>query len=142
MFKIAEMLQDLLGSIYNRISQLRDAITGLKTSLDDLNQTITTKITELNNRFSELSNQMNLIQTEHVKSISFIGQGIVNELGKIQEGLALDSLKNIISNLENFEKVVSEVLNQDTVNLLLSEAIDSVKKIKETYKLEEVTPSG
>ncbi len=139
---MAEMLQDLLSSIYNRIAQLSDAINGLKTSLDDLNQTITTKITDLNNRFSNLTNEMNSIQNSYVESISVIGEGVVDELGKIQEGLALDSLKNIISNLETFEKVASEVLNQDTVNLLLSEAIESVKKIKETYKIEEVAPSG
>ena len=49
---------------------------------------------------------------------------------KIQEGLGLDSLATLIANLEEFEKLSGEVLNQDTVNLLLSEAISSVKNMK------------
>ena len=59
-----------------------------------------------------------------------------NNLNIIQQGLALDSFHNIVSNLENFEKLAQEVLNQDTVNLLLSEAIDSVKKMKAHLKEE------
>lgn len=41
-----------------------------------------------------------------------------------------------MSNLENFEKLAQEVLNQDTVNLLLSEAINSVKTMKDNLKEE------
>ncbi|GAG90452.1 unnamed protein product [marine sediment metagenome] len=36
------------------------------------------------------------------------------------------------------DKMSEGVLNQDTVNLLLSEAIDSVKTLKESIKEEEV----
>ena len=35
------------------------------------------------------------------------------------------------SQLEEFEKLSEEVLNQETVNLLLSEAISSVKNLKD-----------
>ncbi len=45
----------------------------------------------------------------------------------------------MISSLEDFEKLASEVLNQDTVNLLLSEAIESVNKLKENLREEEVS---
>jgi len=40
---MAEMLTDLLNSIYTRIAQLGQAIQGLKTSLDGLNQNIEQK---------------------------------------------------------------------------------------------------
>ena len=40
--------------------------------------------------------------------------------------------------LEDFSKLSEGVLNQETVNLLLSEAIDSVKNLKESLKEEEV----
>lgn len=130
------MLQDLLNSIYQRIAQLGQSIQELKTSLDDLNQNIEQKITNLGGKISEFSNEIKLTQTKHIETIKEIGMEASNNLNIIQEGLALDSFKNIVSNLENFEKLAQEVLNQDTVNLLLSEAIDSVKKMKDNLKEE------
>ena len=130
------MLQDLLNSIYQRIAQLGQSIQELKTSLDDLNQNIEQKITNLGGKISEFSNEIKITQTKHIETIKEIGKGAANNLNIIQEGLALDSFKNIVSNLENFEKLAQEVLNQDTVNLLLSEAIDSVKKMKDNLKEE------
>ncbi len=132
MIDTAEMLQDLLQSIYQRIAQLGQAIQALKTSLDELNQNIETKISNLNERISDFSNEINVTQTIHIDAIKEIGEGVTNELEKVKQGLAIDSFENILKNLQNFEKLAQEVLNQDTVNLLLSEAIDSVKKMKES----------
>lgn len=139
------MLQDLLQSIYQRISQLGQAIQDLKTSLDDLNQNIETKISNLNERISDFSNEINITQTIHIDAIKEIGGGVTTELEKVKKGLALDSFESILKNLQNFEKLAQEVLNQDTVNLLLSEAINSVKEIKESLspvKTEEEEASG
>ncbi|MFW9899569.1 MAG: hypothetical protein ACFFDO_09965 [Candidatus Thorarchaeota archaeon] len=136
---MAEMMQDLLNSIYNRIAQLGQAIQSLKTTLDELNQNIEQKISNLNERILEFSKEINVTQTIHIDALKEIGLGVTNEIEKIRQGLALDSFQNMISSLENFEKLASEVLNQDTVNLLLSEAIESVKKLKENLREEEVS---
>ncbi|TFG08450.1 MAG: hypothetical protein EU539_02330 [Promethearchaeota archaeon] len=127
---MAEMLTDLLQSIYNRIAELGKAIQTLNTSLTELNQNIETKISNLNQKISEFSGELHNTQTLHIGTIKQIGEGVTNELNKVKEGLALDSFENMLKNLQNFEKLAEEVLNQDTVNLLLSEAIDSVKKMK------------
>ena len=145
MIVTAEMLQDLLQSIYQRISQLGLAIQALKTSLDELNQNIETKISNLNERISDFSSEINVTQTIHIDAIKEIGGGVTTELEKVKKGLALDSFESILKNLQNFEKLAQEVLNQDTVNLLLSEAINSVKEIKESLspvKTEEEEASG
>ena len=86
----------------------------------------------MNERISDFSNEINVTQTIHIDAIKEIGEGVTNELEKVKQGLAIDSFENILKNLQNFEKLAQEVLNQDTVNLLLSEAIDSVKKMKES----------
>jgi len=128
---MAEMLTDLLNSIYTRIAQLGQAIQGLKTSLDGLNQNIEQKISNLNEKLKEFSVEIDTTKDKHIDVLREIGEGTKRELVKIQEGLGLDSLATLISNLEEFEKLSGEVLNQDTVNLLLSEAISSVKNMKE-----------
>ena len=133
------MMQDLLNSIYNRIAQLGQAIQSLKTTLDELNQNIEKKISNLNERILEFSKEINITQTIHIDALKEIGFGVTSEIEKIRQGLALDSFQNMTSSLENFEKLASEVLNQDTVNLLLSEAIESVKKLKENLREEEVS---
>ena len=133
------MMQDLLNSIYNRIAQLGQAIQSLKTTLDELNQNIEKKISNLNERILEFSKEINITQTIHIDALKEIGFGVTSEIEKIRRGLALDSFQNMTSSLENFEKLASEVLNQDTVNLLLSEAIESVKKLKENLREEEVS---
>ncbi len=125
------MLTDLLQNIYKRIAQLGQAIQGLKTSLDGLNQNIEQKVTNLNEKLKEFSNEINLTQDKHLNVLKNIGEGTKEELKKIQEGLGLDALTNLIKKLEEFEKLSSEVLNQDTVNLILAEAISSVKNLKE-----------
>ncbi len=125
------MLTDLLQNIYKRIAQLGQAIQGLKTSLDGLNQNIEQKITNLNEKLKEFSHEINLTQDKHLNVLKNIGEGTKEELKKIQEGLGLDALTNLIKKLEEFEKLSSEVLNQDTVNLILAEAISSVKNLKE-----------
>lgn len=130
-FQLAEMLTDLLQNIYKRIAQLGQAIQGLKTSLDGLNQNIEQKITNLNEKLKEFSHEINLTQDKHLNLLKNIGEGTKEELKKIQEGLGLDALTNLIKKLEEFEKLSSEVLNQDTVNLILAEAISSVKNLKE-----------
>ncbi|MFX0037528.1 MAG: hypothetical protein ACFE9I_18045 [Candidatus Hermodarchaeota archaeon] len=131
---MAEMLTDLLQNIYKRIAQLGQAIQELKTSLDGLNQNIEQKISNLTAKLAEFSNEINVTQTKHIDVVREIGQGTTKELKTIQEGLGLDALKNLIKKLEDFSKLSETVLNQDTVNLLLSEAIDSVKTLKETLK--------
>lgn len=130
-FQLAEMLTDLLQNIYKRIAQLGQAIQGLKTSLDGLNQNIEQKITNLNEKLKEFSSEINLTQDKHLLVLKDIGEGTKTELKKIQEGLGLDALTNLIKKLEEFEKLSSEVLNQDTVNLILAEAISTVKNLKE-----------
>ena len=127
---MAEMLTDLLNSIYGRIAQLGQAIQGLKTSLDGLNQNIEQKISNLNEKLKEFSVEIDTTKGKHMEILKEIGESTKQELLKIQEGLGLDALTALISNLEEFEKLSGEVLNQDTVNLLLSEAISSVKNMK------------
>ncbi|MFW9899828.1 MAG: hypothetical protein ACFFDY_00905 [Candidatus Thorarchaeota archaeon] len=134
---MAEMLTDLLQNIYKRIAQLGQAIQELKTSLDGLNQNIEDKISNLTGKLKEFSNEINVTQTKHIDVVREIGSGTTDELKVIQEGLGLDALKNLIKKLEDFSKLSEGVLNQDTVNLLLSEAIDSVKSLKESLKQEE-----
>lgn len=128
---MAEMLTDLLNSIYGRIAQLGQAIQGLKTSLDGLNQNIEQKISNLNEKLKEFSVEIDETKGKHIEVLKEIGETTKQELIKVQEGLGLDALAALISNLEEFEKLSGEVLNQDTVNLLLSEAISSVKNMKE-----------
>ena len=135
---MAEMLTDLLQNIYGRISQLGQEIQGLKSALDDLNNNIEQKITNLNERIVSFSKEINVTQTIHIDALKDIGLGMTGELEKIKQGLAIDSFEKMITSLENFEKLASEILNQDTVNLLLSEAINSVKKLKENVGEEEV----
>jgi len=128
---MAEMLTDLLQNIYARIAQLGQAIQGLKTSLDGLNQNIEQKVTNLNAKLEEFSKEIEITQDKHIGVLREIGESTKDELKKIQEGLGLDALSTLISKLEEFEKLSGEVLNQDTVNLILSEAISSVKSLKE-----------
>jgi hypothetical protein len=128
---LAEMLTDLLNSIYTRIAQLGQAIQGLKTSLDGLNQNIEQKITNLNDKLKQFSEEIDITQNKHIAVLRDIGESTKSELKKVQEGLGLDAINSLIKKLEDFEKLSGEVLNQDTVNLLLSEAISSVKNLKE-----------
>ena len=132
------MLTDLLQNIYKRIAQLGKAIQELKTSLDGLNENIEQKISNLTEKLDEFSNEINVTQTKHIDAVKEIGEGTTKELKVIQEGLGLDALKNLMKKLEDFAKLSEGVLNQETVNLLLSEAIDSVKNLKESLKEEEV----
>lgn len=135
---MAEMLTDLLQNIYKRIAQLGKSIQELNNSLLQLNQNIEQKISNLSAKLEEFSNEITVTQTKHIDAVKEIGVGTTRELKTIQQGLGLDSLNNLIKKLEDFSKLSESILNQDTVNLLLSEAIDSVKNLKETLKEEEV----
>ncbi|MFX1309525.1 MAG: hypothetical protein ACFE9M_07535 [Promethearchaeota archaeon] len=135
---MAEMLTDLLQNIYKRIAQLGAAIQQLNESLNTLNQNIEEKISNLTAKLEDFSNEINVTQTKHIDVVKEIGEGTTRELKMIQDGLGLEALKNLIKKLEDFSKLSEGILNQETVNLLLSEAIDSVKSLKETIKEEEV----
>jgi hypothetical protein len=128
---MAEMLTDLLQNIYKRIAQLGQAIQGLKTSLDGLNQNIEQKISNLNQKLEEFAKEIEITQSNHLLVLKEIGEGTKNEIVKLQEGLGMEALNALVARLEEFEKLSGEVLNQDTVNLLLSEAISSVKNMKD-----------
>ena len=131
---MAEMLTDLLQNIYKRIAQLGKAIQDLKGSLDGLNTNIEDKISMVSEKFEEFSKEIDITQNKHIDTLKVIGEGTTKELKVIQDGLGLDAFNNLISKLEDFAKLSESVLNQDTVNLLLSEAIDSVKNLKESVK--------
>lgn len=134
---MAEMLTDLLQNIYSRIAQLGKTIQALKTSLDDLNANIEDKIMLVSTRMDEFGKEIETTQTRHVESIKEIGADTTKELENLKSGLGIDSIQTLIDNLENFSGLASEVLNQDTVNLLLSEAISSVKELKGSLGEEE-----
>jgi hypothetical protein len=129
---MAELLTDLLNAIYKRIAGLGQSIQDLKESLDSLNANIEQKIGALTEKIGEFSSEIDLTQTKHIEALVEIGSGVTNELKKMQEGLGLDAFETMISSLENFSSLASEVLNQDTVNLLMSEALDTVKILKST----------
>lgn len=131
------MLTDLLQNIYKRIAQLGQSIQQLNASLNALNQNIEEKIANLTHKLEEFSNEINLTQTKHVDAVREIGKGTTRELKTIQEGLGIEALNTLIKKLEDFSKLSESILNQDTVNLLLSEAIDSVKVLKQSVKQEE-----
>jgi len=135
---MAEMLTDLLQNIYKRIAQLGSSIQSLNESLNILNQNIEEKISNLTEKLEDFSNEINVTQTKHIDAVKEIGGTTTKELHIIQEGLGLDALKNLIKKLEEFSNLSEGILNQDTVNLLLSEAIDSVKVLKESINKEEV----
>jgi len=135
---MAEMLTDLLQNIYKRIAQLGQSIQTLNESLNTLNRNIEQKISNLSAKLEEFSNEITVTQTKHIDAVKEIGVGTTRELKTIEQGLGLDALNNLIKKLEDFSKLSESILNQDTVNLLLSEAIDSVKNLKETIKQEEV----
>jgi len=141
---MAEMLTDLLNAIYTRIAGLGQSIQDLKSSLDGLNRNIEQKIGSLSEKISEFSNEIDITQTKHIDSLKDIGEGVTNELKKMQYGLGLDAFQKLIADLESFSSLASEVLNQDTVNLLVSEAIEGVKTLKSMAKIEplenEATP--
>ena len=125
------MLTDLLQNIYKRIAQLGQAIQALNSSLDGLNQNIEQKITNLNLKLEEFTKEIDVTKNNHIEVLREIGEGTRDELKKLQVGLGLDALQTLISKLKEFEKLSEEVLNQETVNLLLSEAINSVKILKD-----------
>jgi len=131
---MAEMLTDLLQNIYKRIAQLGKSIQELKGSLDGLNLNIEEKISRVTEKLEEFSTEINITQTKHIDTVKVIGEKTTDELKVIQEGLGLDAFNNLVGKLDDFAKLSEGVLNQDTVNLLLSEAIDSVKNLKESLK--------
>lgn len=135
---MAEMLTDLLQNIYKRIAQLGKSIQDLNTSLNALNENIEEKMSSLTVKLEDFSHEINVTQTKHIDAVKEIGRGTTKELKVIQEGLGLDALNNLIKRLEDFSNLSESLLNQDTVNLLLSEAIDSVKILKASLKEEEV----
>ncbi|KKK45385.1 hypothetical protein LCGC14_0786960 [marine sediment metagenome] len=134
---MAEMLTDLLQNIYKRIAQLGQAIQQLNESLSDLNTNIDEKISNLTEKLEDFSTEINITQTKHIDAVKEIGVGTTRELKVLKEGIGLDALKNLVKNLEDFSNLSESILNQATVNLLLSEAIDSVKKVKESLRTEE-----
>ena len=134
---MAEMLTDLLQNIYNRIAQLGVAIQGLKKSLDGLNQNIEDKITTLTEKISTFSGEIEITQTTHIDVLKEIGGGFFTQLETLRQGIGLEDMNTLISNLENFSSIAEDVLNQETVNLLLSEAIESVKHLKDATKIPE-----
>ena len=135
------MLTDLLQNIYNRIAQLGIAIQELKKSLDGLNQNIDDKIANLTEKITAFSSEIDATQTKHLDVLADIGKGVTVEFEVLKNGLGLEAFNTLISSLENFSSLAEEVLNQDTVNLLLSEAIGSVKTLKEQGESPETEES-
>ena len=134
---MAEMLTDLLQNIYKRIAQLGQAIQQLNESLNALNINIDEKISNLTEKLENFSGEISITQTKHIDAVKEIGVGTTRELKVLKEGIGLDALKNLVNKLEDFSNLSESILNQDTVNLLLSEAIDSVKSVKESLRTEE-----
>ena len=132
---MSEMLTDLLQNIYSRIAQLGVAIQGLKKSLDGLNQNIEDKITTLTEKISTFSGEIEITQTTHIDVLKEIGVGFFTQLETLRKGIGLEDMNQLISNLEGFSSIAEELLNQETVNLLLSEAIESVKHLKDATEI-------
>ncbi|MHA1488299.1 MAG: hypothetical protein ACTSRI_01435 [Promethearchaeota archaeon] len=132
------MLTDLLQNIYNRIAQLGMSIQGLKKSLDDLNKNIEEKIKNLTTKMGEFSQEIEITQDKHINTINDIGKSVTRELKNMSEGLGLDDFNTLFLKLEQFANLSEDILNQENVNMLLSEAIDSVKLMKQSLGKEKL----
>ncbi|MCK4282568.1 MAG: hypothetical protein KAX10_10655 [Candidatus Lokiarchaeota archaeon] len=128
---MAEMLTDLLQNIYKRIAQLGNAIQGLKESLDGLNKNIEEKISNLSKQFGDLKFQIEDGGTAHISTLESIGKNVTIELEKLQKNLAIDSIEQLIQNLDSFSSIAEQTLKQENVDLLIKEALDSINKFKE-----------
>jgi len=128
---MAEMLTDLLQNIYKRIAQLGNAIQGLKESLDGLNKNIEEKISNLSKQFADLKFQIEDGGAAHVSTLESIGKNVTIELEKLQKNLAIDSIEQLIQNLDSFSNIAEQTLKQENVDLLIKEALDSINKFKE-----------
>jgi ABC-type transporter Mla subunit MlaD len=138
---MAEMLTDLLKNIYDRISQLGKEIQSLKGSLDDLNRNIEENINALNTRLGQFSEEIQVTQTKHLDVLERIGDNATNKIDSVKETIGLKSIDGLISNLEQFSALSEDLLKQEHVELLLSEAINSVKTIKkEKLGIDESKP--
>lgn len=133
---MAQMITDLLTNIYNRIAQLGQEINNLKDSLDALNKNIDEKIASLAGRMDDFNKEIDITRNKHTSAVKEMGGDVMKELMKLQEGLGMKDIEDLIDNLGNFTKLSEEVLSQETVNLLLSEAINSVRALKESIKKE------
>jgi ABC-type transporter Mla subunit MlaD len=143
---MAEMLTDMLNSIYGRIAQLGQSIQGLKESLDGLNKNIEEKIKNLSNQFRDLKGQIDEHGNVHVNALLNIGETVTKEITKLQDNLAINAIEKLIGDLDSFSKIAEQTLKQENVDIMLKEALDSINLFKEqkmsAVEEEEVEEGG
>ena len=133
------MKADLLGYLWS--SSLRPLTSGLNFEKKKTIAELALHRMDDCVEFSRSERNINTKANLNFDVLKDIGETTKLELTKIQEGLGLVALETLVKNLEEFAKLSAEVLNQDTVNLLLSEAISSVKSMKQiSQKTPKMTP--
>ncbi len=129
---MSEMLMDLLNNIYTRISGLARSIKSLEDSVHRLNETIGKQATDLTTSIKDLKGS-NEKDSQYAQLIlKQIGETAVKEILKLQENVGFTALTETTDRLKSIIKLSEDALNPDTVNILLAEVLDAIKKISAT----------
>ena len=121
----------MLNAIYGRIAQLGQAVQGLKESLDGLNKNIEEKISNLTNQFSDLKTQIDSGGEAHIQSLVGIGSRVTEEISKLQNKIGIEAIEKLTQDLATFSNIAEQTLKQENVDLLIKEALDSINQFKE-----------
>ncbi len=139
---MSSFLTDSLQSIYQRISTLGKSIADLSSTLEGINSNINEKVSKLTGEIEGLTEELKAEGNLHIETLENIGQTITREILKVEEGIGLEAILELKDSLKAIHDATKDALKPENVDILLSEALESIKILSGEKKVKDEASAG
>ncbi|HMF33564.1 MAG TPA: hypothetical protein VKK79_19225 [Candidatus Lokiarchaeia archaeon] len=132
-----QLILDSVQSIYARITNISKSMGELGNSINALKQALQDKIGKVVDQIGQMNGTVQNEGAMHADILRGIANDVTKEITKLQEEVGLRAVEDLKNNLTTIYDSVKETLRPDNVDILLAEALETIKILQGEKKSEE-----
>ncbi|MCP4762061.1 MAG: hypothetical protein GY870_09775 [archaeon] len=123
---MSQMINDSLQNIYNRIAAMGQSISNLQQSLDNLTNTLNSKVEKITNSIASMRENQEKEGEGFKIVLESAGMQFLTEIKKLQSNIGLSDLAELTEKLKKIAATSEEALKPETVDVLLDEVLKGI----------------
>jgi len=126
---MAQMINDTLQNVYNRIAQIGKSLSELQNKLTELNNNLNTKVQKLTESIVSMTETSKKEGESYKLILEQISKRFLEQIKILQSDIGLQDLLELKDRLKKINEESEIILKPETVNVLLDEVLKGIKQL-------------